>query len=409
LENVPLQQYTFIVGRGNCTVRVPQRKLVIRNGVPDDVKIILRSQLPMVYINNPKFNSYHSNFDVHLIGEGYDFEDGDLPESSLTWYSSIDGELGKGRELIVDYISFGQQIITLVGVDSDQNRTERTSVINFYYFEDDSYFPIPWQGYWKYKYKIPNFTMITSEGETEKWTLKDLEVSIDNVNIRKCIMNYFIETENGIKSCQYRVIDYFQADFDNIYVEKTTEELNIWENTDMLGNAEEQMNIETVYFPQYVIIKNHTNPMAENNFNVTVSADATWHYKNALYGSQNFTETLTFETSVETGEPEIVETEIGAFEAIPFTYVIGNSLKKWWLGKGIGIIQLEYTMAGYQHTAILYDTNIFTFSEDNQLEKALSHSFHSEGLTLIEKFEAQSNTPERMLEICRLLRYLSPR
>ena len=69
-------------------------------------------------IISPPEDHYQNIYDIHLIGDGYDFEDDSLPDSSLTWYSDIDGELGKGRELKIPRLNVGNHTIKLVGIDS---------------------------------------------------------------------------------------------------------------------------------------------------------------------------------------------------------------------------------------------------------------------------------------------------
>ncbi len=163
-ENVPVRKYTFIVKRENATVYIRNKTLSIRNGQLQDVEIIIANEPPSVKILSPANHQFHNIFDIHLVGEGYDFEDGELPDSSYFWYSSIDGELGTGKELTVDRLSVGRHKITLACIDSDQNRTERFINLNLYYFEKESYFPIPWNGNWLYRYQIPEFTVINDYG-----------------------------------------------------------------------------------------------------------------------------------------------------------------------------------------------------------------------------------------------------
>ena len=152
------------------------------------------------------------------------------------------------------------------------------------------------------------------------------------------------------------------------------------------------------------------DPSTESYFESTVTAQVTWYcYNNLSYDSKTFTETFEFETSVETGDRKIIETEIGAFEAVPLTMMNRGSVKKWWLTKGIGLIQLEYSMADYIHIAKLDDTNIFSFSEESRTKKAALNSLPSSGHHIRKKFSAPRNTPERTREICRFLQELCPR
>ena len=48
-----------------------------------------------------------------LEGDGFDFEDGSLPEGSLAWSSDLDGPLGAGRMLERTDLSGGRHTITL--------------------------------------------------------------------------------------------------------------------------------------------------------------------------------------------------------------------------------------------------------------------------------------------------------
>ncbi len=65
-----------------------------------------------------------------LVGQGYDPEDGFLPEESLQW--EIDGKrLGTGRTLQIDTqtLSEGKHKTALTGIDKDQNKVEAAGVI----------------------------------------------------------------------------------------------------------------------------------------------------------------------------------------------------------------------------------------------------------------------------------------
>ena len=54
-----------------------------------------------------------------FLGDAFDPEDRALPDDALTWTSSIDGELGGGRELEVPSLSAGTHRIELVATDSN--------------------------------------------------------------------------------------------------------------------------------------------------------------------------------------------------------------------------------------------------------------------------------------------------
>jgi hypothetical protein len=118
---------------------------------------------------------------------------------------------------------------------------------------------------------------------------------------------------------------------------------------------------------------------------------------------------MNIESYYEVGEIETVETEIGTFETVPLTIFTGDTVRTWWLAKGIGINQLEYDTFEFPLTATLYDTNVSSFSENNRAEKSISNSFYYGGSHLRNVLKSPSDTPERMFELCRLLRGLCPR
>ena len=53
-------------------------------------------------------------------GTAYDFKDGELNETSLSWTSSLDGSLGTGEKVNVT-LSIGTHTITLTATDSESN------------------------------------------------------------------------------------------------------------------------------------------------------------------------------------------------------------------------------------------------------------------------------------------------
>ncbi|MBI2584247.1 MAG: FG-GAP repeat protein [Candidatus Aenigmarchaeota archaeon] len=55
---------------------------------------------------------------VSFIGDAVDAEDGPLPDSALTWSSSIDGTFGTGRIISISSLSAGTHAITLTATDS---------------------------------------------------------------------------------------------------------------------------------------------------------------------------------------------------------------------------------------------------------------------------------------------------
>ena len=127
---IPLRDYTIYVKKYDITLSA---RLYIYNVgfFPLDMNNIwINRQPPIIEIISPPEIHYQNNCDIHLIGDGYDFEDGSLPDSSLTWYSDIDGELGKGRELKIPRLNVGNHTITLVGTDSNRMEGESSVQLN---------------------------------------------------------------------------------------------------------------------------------------------------------------------------------------------------------------------------------------------------------------------------------------
>jgi hypothetical protein len=78
---------------------------------------------PTVIISTPSTGaSLLEGATLQLSGTAADPQDGDLPDSALTWTSSLDGALGTGSSVEVASPSVGVHTITLTAVDSDGNR-----------------------------------------------------------------------------------------------------------------------------------------------------------------------------------------------------------------------------------------------------------------------------------------------
>jgi hypothetical protein len=88
-------------GQSNATFRVPLKA-------------------PMAFILSPSsLDRFTLEQHVVLVGEGYDAEDGSMPESALAWSSDRQGMLGGGTQLSVTDLVEGKHVITLQVTDSD--------------------------------------------------------------------------------------------------------------------------------------------------------------------------------------------------------------------------------------------------------------------------------------------------
>lgn len=109
----------FLSGSRNCLVRV-----IASDGLNTSIAVSgvfgVDPHMPSVTItSNPQTME---NRQVILNGDGFDADDGPLPEQNLVWSSDRDGVLGSGRTLVTTQLSLGHHTITLTGTDADHNQ-----------------------------------------------------------------------------------------------------------------------------------------------------------------------------------------------------------------------------------------------------------------------------------------------
>ncbi len=79
----------------------------------------VESKAPKVYIDSPASGQTFGTRDIiPLKGHGFDLEDGELPDSALSW-DFENGHLGTGSSIDVVRIGPGDHVITLTGTDSN--------------------------------------------------------------------------------------------------------------------------------------------------------------------------------------------------------------------------------------------------------------------------------------------------
>jgi hypothetical protein len=90
-----------------------------------------------VTVESPRAEIFHPNdgetraegSPIPFTGRGFDAEDGSLPGSSLVWTSSIDGQIGTGRQFSAP-LSAGSNVVTLTVTDSDGNMDSTSITLN---------------------------------------------------------------------------------------------------------------------------------------------------------------------------------------------------------------------------------------------------------------------------------------
>ena len=80
----------------------------------------VQRKAPQAFVISPDPGGRYSlGQQVMLVGEGYDAEDGSLPDGGLNWSSDLQGTLGTGAQVAVTSLQEGQHVITLRATDSD--------------------------------------------------------------------------------------------------------------------------------------------------------------------------------------------------------------------------------------------------------------------------------------------------
>ncbi|MBF0205051.1 MAG: hypothetical protein HQK67_12280, partial [Desulfamplus sp.] len=86
----------------------------------DQIIIIVGNTAPVPVITSPADNSIHSfGRIITFSGTASDEEDGDLPETNLSWSSDKDGIIGSGESFSTTELSVNTHIITLTATDNE--------------------------------------------------------------------------------------------------------------------------------------------------------------------------------------------------------------------------------------------------------------------------------------------------
>ncbi len=410
---VPIYKYKFFIQKRDFNLgynSYHNYTYEIVNGKCETLNLRLSffaRQSPNVTILSPRDNHYQKNVNIHLFGNAYDFEDDIVPDDKLIWFSDIDGELGRGRELFIPRLNAGNHTITLVAYDTQALAGRNSIQLNLMFFDDETYYPLPYTGYWNYRYDIPVFTVFDDVRGDEHWSLADLYVTASDVDARNCSMDYTITRNSISKYCRYEVVDEYETDEENIYISKTTELLRIYNNETMSSEPIEQLEIVTVYSPRYLLMKLFSDPIPGDSYDVSCNAEVTWNYLNDKSYSQSHDEDISISTRYEFGEPVTIATSSGTYETIPLTIHSEEVERIWWLANGIGIVQLSYDSFGFPLTASLTDTNIPSFSKVSPAFD-ISKSAPRNGEPRI-KMYSLPETPERLAELSSILRGFCPR
>ena len=102
----------------------------VNTGEGDAGPFVVAGNFPTALIEFPSDQaSFVIGENVLLSGDGVDLEDGSLPETALSWTSSLDGALGTGSWLERSDLRLGTHLITLTVRDSAGNQSSASVTI----------------------------------------------------------------------------------------------------------------------------------------------------------------------------------------------------------------------------------------------------------------------------------------
>lgn len=102
----------------------------VNTGQADAGPFVVNGKEPTALISAPVDGStFAPGENVLLVGDGFDLEDGSLPDSRLIWSSDRDGVLGIGRTVERNDLSAGTHHVTLTVGDSAGNQATATSTL----------------------------------------------------------------------------------------------------------------------------------------------------------------------------------------------------------------------------------------------------------------------------------------
>ncbi|MBT4485334.1 MAG: carboxypeptidase regulatory-like domain-containing protein [Candidatus Latescibacteria bacterium] len=404
--NIPVDKYMFYITRTGYDMI--SHAVKIDNNDLQDIILVVDSHPPVVKIFFLQPDKFISRYNYRFTGEGTDSEDGILPDSSLVWYSNIDGELGNGKDILVELLTPGNHTITFEGVDSSQKKNTTTINISVGDYYSNSFFPNPDGAEWQYQHEDEIFNTVSEEGVSEAWELSRINVIVED-NTRISRMDYKVRSSKYIKEYHYTISDELEMEDGNVYVKKTTEKLQVIQE----GWGDDTVNIETTYDPRYILLKNEINPGDENYYSNTVRANVKWVYNDPIHGQLEFPESFNVTTEINIGDMVTINTDIGKLDCIQVTITEGASVRKWWLASGIGIIMLQHNAFDSPPLASINKTNL---SNSNVTGAKIASSTKSAaGYAFYEPLQSNAgsmsagDSPERLKKICEMLRMLAPR
>ena len=338
LENIEVRDYTILLRRNGFPTYTTKVTPDVAN--PQELLFVIISESPSVSVLYPSRDTFLSTESVTLSGTARDPEDGDLPDSAYVWSSNIDGELGAGPSISPVGMSLGQHQITLEATDSDTKTSTASVLVTIASFSADSYFPLFENASWIYRHNTAKFSFRNEDDYLENWELSDISV-LFNDNVRTSSIVYNVVIGGTSKEYHYVVQDYINFVGDDIYVEKTVEDIKIW-NGNPYGNPKDELILTTEYSPHFLMIPSVNNVPENFSQTVTHNISTAWTYNDQFFDEREKTENFNRVAVLTTGERETITANYKKFEAIQITLSIDGLVRKWQLTQGIGLVSQTY-------------------------------------------------------------------
>jgi hypothetical protein len=163
-------------------------------------------------------------------------------------------------------------------------------------------------------------------------------------------------------------MDYIETEGNKVSVSKTYENIKIWKGNPF-GTPSDELNINTVYTPEYIIFDDVMAPETSATPEDVNHVEVTWSYKDPFFGIREFTESFSIHTAISVGAEETITASNISYDAIPVTITQQGSIRKWWLVKGLGMVQFDYNTFAIPPNSIYPTANLVTSNLANLTQR----------------------------------------
>lgn len=281
-----------------------------------------------------------------------------IPDSLIVWEERSFGEIGTGRMIESTPFKVGTWSLSVSVTDIYGYQNKITDSFYVYYYNPESYFPFPTSGYWQYAYDNPEI-VIEYENYSELLVFSDLRMTmVDGIQMETTI-EYEIHTTEDIDYAEYTVTDWYMVSRDSLLVYSSQEVLYRWDEPSVDYNTQNKSWIKTytTYSTPILIMSDSTSPKPGENNSTTCTATLKWVLYDGIL-SRHYKYNLPATTICTISDTEKVSVNGESYDAVPVTIQQGETVKRWWLAQGIGIVRMEHPLNGTQLRANLTDMSI---------------------------------------------------